>query len=144
MCPPFVNSGAFVAPTEIAGPYPKSKGGTVASGVYELTKLEKLASLPGPKKLKATLRVVGNQLEMVGQEEGQTEERVAGTFVEKVLGPPTGGAGGYAGGPPGVDYKLSITATCPFPGGQLDIGYTATPTTVTLFFFPTVQTFSKK
>lgn len=143
-CTPLVNSGAFIPRTVAVGAFPIPAGGPIASGVYELTKMEVQSAIaPGAKNHKATIRVTGNKLEFVFQEQGFTEERLAGPFVEKVFGPIDPDAG-VAGAPPTyATHLIDIALTCPFPGANMDFQYVATPTTLKLISID-VKTFTKK
>lgn len=128
-CNSLTNGGAFIPETAGVGTFPTPAGGSTADGIYELTKFEIFP--PGsvdPHKRKQTIKLAGNQVEFVNHQEGEAEERGAGTFA-------TSGT------------ELSVNFTC--PGAQsLKLGYTATASTLVLFEIGSgkneAHTFTKK
>ncbi|MBK7580490.1 MAG: hypothetical protein IPI67_09825 [Myxococcales bacterium] len=117
-CNSLANGAAFVPVTQVATAVPTGTGGTIAEGLYHLTKIEGYTGNPlGSLTMKQTLEICGGVGQLVGDEQGPPVYHKSFTFT-------TSGTG------------ITATTTCSTQSPNVDIvysSYTATPTSLTLY-----------
>lgn len=114
VCTTLANVGSPVGETAGGDTKPTPMGGTIADGVYVLTKHEVYSpSSPDSNTRRHIWRFSGGAVEAVTEHVSRPEVRAAGTFTTQ-------------------DNELRITVACPQASATV-LPYTATPDTIIMF-----------
>lgn len=113
-CNALANLGSVVAETAGGGAKPTPAGGALYDGTFVLTKHEVFSpSSPDSNVRRRTIKITGNTIEYVANDNNGADERTAGTLVVN-----------------GTDFDFSVT--CPATA-MVSVPYTLTSTELVMF-----------